>query len=348
MNMMENNERLMREAEFYSAPFSFSYSSLNRLLYAPNIFYKEYVLKEREIKNDAHLVEGKLTHYLILDSAQFADRFLLASSSIPTGNTKEVVDVVYELSDKTQNLELEDYSAEILATLKAINLHQKLVDDKKPVGGITLTGDQKRLEKILTKEAKEYFNFLKIKEGKEIIDADTLDKCTRAAQALKNNPAIVNLLGLDRIHDETKLGIYNELEIQAELQGKEFGIKGIIDNMVVDVEKKLITINDLKTSSKSISDFPESVEYWKYWLQAAMYKKLATSFLKDVIDDTWTIDFNFIVVDKYNQVYPFKVSNESMNAWTEKLEGSLKEGAYHYENKDYTLPFKFVAEEVLL
>jgi len=346
---MENNEKLMREEEFYSSPFSFSYSSLNKLLYAPNIFYKEYVLKDREIKTDAHLIEGKLTHYLVLDSAQFSDRFMVATSSIPTGNTKEVVDVIYELSDKTQDLPLEYYGPEILETLKVINLHQKLVDDKKPDNnGNQLTGDQKRLDKILTNEAKEYFNYLKVKKGKDIIDSDTLDKCTRAAQALKDNATIVSLLGLDKVHDGKKLGIYNELEAEATLEGRNFGIKGIIDNMVVDVANKTVTINDLKTSSKSIKDFPESVDYWNYWLQAAMYKKLATSFLKDIIDDTWTIDFNFIVVDKYNQVYPFKVSNESMEAWTKKLEDSLIEATYHYENRDYTLPFKFVAEEVLL
>jgi uncharacterized protein YaaR (DUF327 family) len=118
--------------------------------------------------------------------------------------------------------------------------------------------------------------------------------------------------------------------------------------MVVDVKTKTVRINDLKTSSKSISDFPESIEYWRYWLQAAVYKKLAKEFLKDVIDDSWVIEFNFIVIDKYNQVYPFKVSDTTMDKWTDQTIECLNEGAYHYDTRDFTLPYKFVAGDVLL
>jgi hypothetical protein len=66
------------------------------------------------------------------------------------------------------------------------------------------------------------------------------------------------------------------------------------------------------------------------------------------MDDTWTIEFNFIVIDKYNQVYSFKVSNDTLDEWTKRLDLQIVEAHYHYENRDYTLPYKFVAGEVLL
>jgi hypothetical protein len=344
---MDNNEKITRESEFYSSPFKFSYSSLNKLMYAPSVFYKEYVLKMREVRTDAHLVEGKIIHYLLLDSANFKDKFIIASSALPTGNTKDVIDIVYELSDKSQDLDLFAYRNEILETLKQINLHQKLVDDKKPdANGIMLSGDDKRLAKIITAETQEYFNFLKVKEGKDIISADTLEKCTRAAEALSQNEQIRELLGLNRTHDDEAYGIYNELEVSQE--GEPFGLKGIIDNMTVDVANKKVTINDLKTSSKTIAEFPESVDYWNYWMQAAVYRILAKEFLKDVIDSTWVIEFNFIVVDKYNQVYAFGVSKSTLNDWNFKLKECLKKAHYHYVNKDYTLPFEFAVDKVLL
>ena len=115
---MDNNEKIARESEFYSSPFKFSYSSLNKLMYAPSVFYKEYVLKMREVRTDAHLVEGKMVHYLLLDSANFKDRFIIASSALPTGNTKDVIDIVFELSDKSQDLDLSAYQNEILETLR--------------------------------------------------------------------------------------------------------------------------------------------------------------------------------------------------------------------------------------
>jgi hypothetical protein len=347
--MTSLNEKLMLESEFYNRPFWFSYSSLNRLLYAPSIFYNEYVLGNKQQRTDAHLIDGKLIHYLVLDSAQFGDKFILASGDLPTAGVKDVVDIVYEVIDKNEDKEFSSYNNIIQTVLKQINLYQKFVDDKKPdKDGIQKTADEKRFEKIVTDQASKYFEFLKVKGNKDIIDQDTLDRCTRAADAIKSNQTVVTLLGLDRTHDNEAFGIYNELEINGDLEGMPFGIKGIIDNMVVDVESKLIIINDLKTSHKSLSDFPESIEYWNYWMQAAMYKKLAKLFLKDVIDNTWRIEFNFIVIDKYNQVYPFKVSNATMSMWTTRLDEQLVEANYHYTNRDYTLPYKFVAGEVLL
>lgn len=347
--MMDTNEKLIRESDFYSSPFKFSYSSLNRLLYAPGLFYTEYVLGMKEIKTDAHLIEGKLIHYLMLDSALFSDKFIIASGSLPTDSVKTVVDIVYEVIDKSEDLPLSSYSDVILVTLKQINLYQKFVDDKKPdKDGIQKTGDEKRLEKVLTQDASEYFNFLKVKGTKDIIDQDTLDKCTQAADILKSNPIIRQLLALDKVHDGTTIGIYNELPIEGKIESLPIGIKGIIDNMVVDVAAKTVTINDLKTSNKSLNEFPESVEYWNYWMQAAMYVTLAKMFLQGIIDSTWSITFHFIVIDKYNQTYAFKVSNETMNEWLDKLDHKIKEAQWHYESRDYTLPYKFLSGNVLL
>jgi hypothetical protein len=346
---MDTNEKLIRESDFYAQLFKFSYSSLNRLLYAPGLFYTEYVLGMKEVRTDTHLIEGKLIHYLMLDSALFSDKFIIASSNLPTDSVKTVVDIVYEVIDKSENKTLDDYSDIVLITLKQVNLYQKFVDDKKPdKDGIQKTADEKRLDKVLTTEAREYFEFLKVKGTKDIIDQSTLDKCTIAADILKSNSKIRQLLALDQVHDGTTMGIYNEVAVDGPLEDFPFGIKGIIDNMVVDVAAKTVTINDLKTSNKSLNEFPESVDYWNYWMQAAMYVKLAKIFLKDVVDDTWVITFNFIVIDKYNQTYPFGVHNVTMRQWMSELDEKLNEARWHYENRDYTLPYKFISGKVLL
>lgn len=346
---MDMNERLLKESEFYSSPFNFSYTSLNKLLYAPSIFYKEYVLGIKEVKTDAHLVEGKLIHYLMLDNELFSDNYIVASGNLPSDNIKTVVDVVYEVMDKSEDLPLSHYSDVILITLKQINLYQKFVDDKKPdKDGIQKTADEKRLEKVLVKEAIEYFDFLKIKGNKDIIDQATLDKCSQAVEVLRSNPKIRELLALDKIHDGKAIGIYNELPIEGSLEDFPFGIKGIIDNMVVDVENKTVIINDLKTSNKTLNEFKESVDYWRYWIQAAIYKKLALIFLQDIMDTSWQIKFNFIVIDKYNQIYAFPVSQSSLDEWSSELNEILLEAKWHYENQDYTLPRKFLSGEVVL
>jgi hypothetical protein len=330
------------EAAFYSKPFNFSYTSLNRLLTAPNMFYKEYVLKEREVKTEKYLLEGTLIHYLVLDNQGFDDKFLVTPEDLPSANSMKIAGAVLDIWKQkveedpvNEQLELCDFTNEIMKILEEMNLHQKV-------------GEDKRIAKIVEPKTEEYFKYLKKKGQREIIDSEMLDKCSKAADLIKTNQEIRELLGMDIVPDGIKFGVYNELPIEMEMKNLPFGLKGILDNMVVDVENKLIRINDFKTSGKSLSDFPESVEYWNYWLQAAIYLTLAMHFLESVIDDNWKVEIRFIVFDKYDQLYAFPVSNESLALWTTKMWAAFKDATYHYESKDFTLPYKFVAGDVSL
>jgi hypothetical protein len=127
-----------------------------------------------------------------------------------------------------------------------------------------------------------------------------------------------------------------------------FGLKGILDNVVVDADNKKIYINDLKTTGQALTDFKESVEFFHYWIQASVYVRLVLDFLKDYIDNSWVVKFSFIVIDKQQQVYPFEVSKSTMLSWMEKTNDVLKQATYHYENKDYNLPYMFASGKVYL
>jgi len=346
---MMNNLEL--EHQFYARDFNISYSSLSMLVDSPAQFYKEYVLGEKEVREERYFTKGKIIHYLMLDNGLFDEHFILAASGIPTENTEKVIKRVLEHHTelKANNAEkgetLADYKDAIIDILRDMNLHQALADDKKHP---FLTGDEKRIAKIVDEKSEEYFQFLLKQNGKQIIDPDTLEKCKAIADMLKEDKHISQLLGLDLEGTDPNYGVYNELEHAMKLKGFPFGLKGIIDNMVVDVNKKIIHINDLKTTSKSITEFKESVAKYKYWMQAFIYKTLAVSFLKDVIDESWTIEIRFIVVDKYNQYYAFPVSGESLIQWGKDTVEALNKAKYHYENKDYSLPWEFLAGKVEL
>ena len=345
---MYNDER---EYQFYAREFNISYTSLAMLVDSPAQFYKEYVLGEKEVKEERYFTKGKIIHYLMLDNGLFDEHFILAASGIPTENTEKVLKRVLEhhleleANNEARGTNLEDYKNAILDILRDMNLHQSLADDKKHP---FITGDEKRIEKIIDDKSKAYFEFLLKKGNKQIIDPDTLEKCKVVADMLKADKEISKLLGLDLEGTDPNYGVYNELEHKVKLKGFPFGLKGIIDNLVVDVNNKVVNINDLKTTSKSISDFEESVDKYKYWMQASIYKILAKSFLKDVIDESWTINVNFLVVDKYNQYYPFPVSKGSIDEWTQETIQLLNHAKYHYENRDYSLPWKFLAGKVEL
>ena len=348
------------EAEFYEKDFKFSYSSMSKLVTAPKLFYRDYILKQREESFGKHLLEGILIHYLVLEEnggAKFDDSFIVTSDTLPSENVMIVIDKVfkeYESHDEEPagGATLAAYSTLILNTLIDINLYQALKDDKKPPagGGPMRTGDEKRLDKVIETKTEEYFQFLINKKGRTIIDSAILDKCTRRADIVKANDRMRDLLGLDLENDGKNYGVYNEIMLDCEaVEGMPFGYKGIVDNMVVDVANKVIRINDFKTTGKNLTDFPKSVEIWNYWIQTVVYMKLIKEYLKGVLSKGgWRIEFRFLVVDKYDQLYDFEVTEETLKEWTARFEQTEKDAVYHYENREYTLPVDYISGNVKL
>jgi hypothetical protein len=328
------------EKEFYSKKFYLSYSGLSKMIYSPSLFYRHYVLQQREEKLDSYLIEGKIIHCMLLDDGSFDKQFIVSPTALPTGNTKLVVDRINTHRNTLEVIKsidtLKDYSDVVLTVLKEINLHQ------------SLKTDAQRIEKIATPEAESYFQFLMIKGDKHIVDEETLKRCDEAVQAIRNDSGACELLGLIK-HETENVDIFNEIPIESDItEDFPFGIKGIIDNIKVDYDKKLISVNDVKNTSKTIVDFPETVEYYNYWVQAAIYNILIRHSFKELIDENWAIRFSFVVVDKYNQVYPFYVKPSTMENWSQRLTEKLNEFKWHYTEKKYKLPYAFEKGEVTL
>jgi hypothetical protein len=331
------------QESFYEKKFYFSYSSLNKLLYCPEIFYREYILGEREVIDASYLTEGRLIHCLLLEPKTFDEQFVVMTGKIPGDNTKSVIDRVYvhhmELKKngehKTDNLT--DYYNAILDVLLDMNLHQ------------SLKTDDQRIAKICTHDSIIYWNFMNESFDKQIVDAQMYEKCKEIVEKIKLDTEVSALLKLN--HDGewwSTCEVFNEETLEMDLKKYPFSLKGIVDNIVIDPIAKTIKINDFKTTNKTLADFPETVKFYKYSLQAAIYNVLVVNKYADLVKDGYKVEFRFIVIDKNQQIYPFKVSDETMKEWTMQLHDVLKIAEYHYTNKDYTLPYAFKQKEVIL
>jgi hypothetical protein len=325
-----------QEKDFYSKKFKFSYSSLNKLLFSPSLFYKDYILGDREEKLDKHLVEGKLIHCLVFEPENLTEKFKIVPSKTPTDNVRKILHKLHEKSGKIHaDLMSTALESDILELLKEENLYQ------------TLKEDSARLAKIQSDEYKEYWEFIgntKI----DVIDNDTLNKCKEQAAIITSNDEVKNLFA----KRETDFALdpiqtYAEKYLECEIKEQPFGLKGFIDFYQVDDDQKLVTICDLKTTSKSISDFSETVDFYNYWLQAAVYCKLVYENLPEDKKD-YIILFKFVVIDRYNQVYVFDVSQETLESWAYQFEETISRAAYHFKNNNYSLPFEFLAGKVIL
>ena len=138
-----------------------------------------------------------------------------------------------------------------------------------------------------------------------------------------------------------------EKALSCKLQNYDFGLKGIIDKYIIDHKNKTIRIIDFKTTGKSVTEFAETVEFYNYWLQAAIYSVLALKNAGDKGKD-YKINFTFIVIDKYNQIYSFPVRPTTMDAWYSGLEQALDVAKYHIDNMNFDLPYEFLVNEVTL
>lgn len=342
-------EELMQESvqalenDFYNKKFYFSYSSLNKLLWSPQVFYQMYVLGNKEEKMDAHLVQGKVIHCLLLEPEHFDDVFLVSPANLPTGNIRTVVDRVYyqyftnqASYDSLGAANLSDFQDEILDAMKEIGYHQ------------SLKTDQQRLDKVISTEANNYFQFLKQKGSKTLIDQETHEFCKSAVDIIKTDNNICSLIGCNITAFDNK-EVFNEQPMQVEWTKMGVGLKGIIDNIVIDHDKKVIYINDIKTTSKDLKDFTESIEYYSYWLQAVMYFAMAGMQYKELIEDKgYGIRFHFVVIDRTFQTYAFPVSENTMVNWLERFEKSMEKAKWHLTNKSFFLPYDFATGSVTL
>ena len=322
-----------KEEEFYAKEFNFSYSSLNKLLFSPSLFYKDYILKDREIRTDAHLIEGKLIHCLLFEPDNLSEKFNVVPGKSPSDNVRKVMKDMTLYTDEKDLDKVEDEI--ILDSLKHMNLYQ------------SLKADEARIAKIRIEDHKPYWKFLN-NPVVDVVNNETLEKCTEQVEILKANKDISEMLEIKQSDFELDpIQTHAEEYLSCNLKEYSFGLHGYIDYYKTDADSKTITICDLKTTSKSIKEFGESVEYYNYWLQAALYAKLVYENVDESMKD-FTILFNFVVIDKYNQVYVFEVMSTTLAEWAELSNEVLTKANYHYTNKDYSLPYEFLTGKVSL
>jgi hypothetical protein len=337
--MQESVQHL--EKDFYNKKFNFSYSSLNKLIWNPAVFYQMYIIGLKEERLDSHLVQGKIIHALLLEEQRFNDIFIVSPANLPTGNLRTVVDRVFQhhtelFRNGDVREDLNEFDGAVLDVMKDMNYHQ------------SLKTDQQRLDKILTAEAFNYWAFLKTKGNKTLIDQETYDFCKNAVELVKTNKQVCELIACNTTEFDNK-EIYNEILLDVELKDRSFGLKGIIDNVVIDHDKKTIFINDIKTTSKDLKDFPETIEFYSYWLQAVMYTTLVAMNFKELIEiNGYQLKFHFVVIDRAFQTYAFPVSEGTLNKWLDKFKETLDIADWHYTNRSYELPYQFAKGTVVL
>jgi hypothetical protein len=352
--MSNVNENL--ENEFFNEKFYFSYSSLQKLRNDPQEFYKNYILQDWDDIDTKILKEGQLFHCFILEPQNFDDKFLVSTGKLPTAGLKSVVDEVYkkyvkhkveENTDLIGTFHLSSYESQILNILEEIDLYQTLTDaSRKNKDGVILTGDQKRMAKVLTHEAKDYFLMLQEGEKRTVVDMDMVVKAKTKAEIVIQNTQVKAWLTPDNI----KIDVRKELELKSDIPNYNFGLKGFIDLVEIDMENETITIVDFKTTSKTLKAWYEDFvgSKYLYWMQPIIYKELIMSLVPEDSKYAWKLKVFYPVIDKNNSVYIFPVKTESLAAWEVMTKNALDIAKWHMETKEFDLPYEFAKGTISL
>lgn len=306
-----------------------SYSGLNKLLFSPKLYYKHYILGEREESIDSWAVEGSIVDAYLTDQ-KIEDKFAIVPGTLPTESTKKLVYKIYkERESEHISNNLSDYHEDILKSLQDINLHQ------------ALKTDTQRLDKILTDDAKNYFKFLCDSEGKIVIDTETLEKGKAKADCVKQDAMASSRLHLNGSDFNNEVITQKMLSLQLK-KYPGITLRGIPDRIIIDNKKKIITVIDIKTTSKGLNNFyPDTYEFYNYGLQSAIYVVLAhgDKFMEEY--KNYSVNFEFFVIDKYDNFCFFPVSTALMSHNHSELDAALNKAMYHFNNSDFNRPYEY-------
>lgn len=114
-------------------------------------------------------------------------------------------------------------------------------------------------------------------EGKLTLTVATKELVENCIASLRSNELANKFFGLGGSFDSNI--IIKELDIYFELLGCK--CKSRLDNIYVDLINKIIYINDLKTTSKPLALFQDTLEYYRYYRQLAFYKRALLKFIKN-------------------------------------------------------------------
>jgi len=313
-----------------------SFSALTTLLKSPRDFYRKYVEGVEEV-DQKHFVDGSLFHCLVLEKEKFDQKFMVQMAKLPSANPKAFCDWYFNFkwNPEDEIVGLGELNVEALAWAKEHNLYDKM-------------SDQIKLSRIQTPEAISYFRTLQEAAIKKvpIVEVDTLEKMTKKAAAIKEYD--------DKHHqfftlrNEKEVG-RNELDLTHLMPDWDFDLRGIIDRLKVDYKNQVLQIVDLKKTERTLQEWKDySFHEYKYFLQPPIYKKLVESLIPEESKLQWKIEFYFLVCDKNNDVYAFKVSETSMDKWTVDMLEYFDTIQWHLRTQEFSLPKQYALGEVEL
>tara|TARA_R110000824_G_scaffold50657_4_gene141294 strand:- start:410 stop:1018 length:609 start_codon:yes stop_codon:yes gene_type:complete len=177
--------------------------------------------------------------------------------------------------------------------------------------------------------------FLQQAEGKHILSQEEIETITQCAASAARHAVAGNILNPVEAEPEK--------EILWTHQG--FKVKSIIDNLILDKERKLVTVTDLKTTSKSPYNFIRSYTSYGYYRQIAIYKLAVLDYLAELGEDPTEYDFKtYIVALQTTGLYEcvvYEPDSLDLSIAIDEFESLLARLKWHQDHNHWDYPMEY-------
>lgn len=310
-----------------------SHSSLSALKVSPQYFVK-YV--NRELSKDSKSLDlGSAIHCFILENDQFNDRYIVSDVDVVGGMMGTFIEALVE-NEKYLQTSVYD-STEDTPEEFAIHSEEHLYEIcylkagfKTPLAGV--------IKKLADEKNQNYLNFLREVKDKLVLSQEDFDIILKCADSVKNHALAGNICNTASI-----TGAEPEKEISWTSKG--FNVKSIIDNLILDKEKKLVTIVDLKTTAKSVYNFTRSYASYGYYRQMAIYRKAVHSYLDEMGENSMDYDIKQYIVAVQTtglcECVVYEPDNTDLSIAIDEFDSLLDRLKWHQDHNRWDYPMEY-------
>jgi hypothetical protein len=282
------------EAQYRAVPMDSS-SSIKDFSQDRKKYYKKYFLGEKiEDKDSAAANMGKIVETLLMEPHLFDEKFYMSScASTPTGLMLDFVEALYRVT--------RDSADEHGVVTKEFD---ELTLEAYALSGFKIKYDAV-IGKFLNSDASIYYNEIRMVRTKNLIVVNSVEIsiAEKIVEQLKTNSTtapIVNLVNSSRytIIDQMKIEGYS-------IDG--LPLKSMLDKVIIDHDKKLITPYDLKCTWNVENFYEEYYLYRRAYIQAYLYYNAMLKLSDDKESEYYgyTVEYlKFIVCDSTNYYQP--------------------------------------------
>jgi hypothetical protein len=307
-----------------------SHSSLSALKVSPQFFIK---YKNRELDRDSRSLDlGSAIHSYILEQEKFYDRYIICDVPVIGGMMGTFIEFMVENEEWTP-------TQKVLCDVELHKICYEKSGFKIPLATV--------VAKLKLEGNKNYLNFLRQAAGKTVLSEDEFGiviNCTESINVHKTARTLCNTNDLS--------GGTPELEISWTYKDFPYKIKSIIDNLILDKDKKEVRIVDLKTTAKSVYNFVRSYVSYGYYRQLGIYRLAVHSYLKELGEDPSDYNiFSYIVAVQTTGLFEcvvYEPDNTDLSVAVDEFESLLDRLKWHSDHDHWDYPMEYYSNNGII